>query len=137
MENYNKPLPKPTALTAPFWQAAHEGRLELQHCSQCNNIQHYPRRVCSNCWSEEIEWKQCSGNGSVYSYSICRFPSFPSFKEDVPYVVAMVELEEGVMMTTNIIDCPVADVHIGMKVEAVFDQVTDDYTLVKFRPSNT
>jgi hypothetical protein len=136
METYNKPLPGPSALTAPFWEAAHEGRLELQHCKQCNSFQYYPRKVCGNCWSEDIKWQQCSGKGSVYSYSICRIPTFPGFEQDVPYVVAMVELEEGVRMTSNIIACPVTDVYIGMQVEAVFDAVTEDCSLVKFRPAS-
>lgn len=136
MENYNKPLPEPTALTAPFWDAAHQGRLELQYCKQCDSYQYYPRKVCANCWNDDIEWKQCSGDGHVYSYSICNVPTMPSFKKDVPYVVAIVELEEGARMTSNIVDCPVSDVHIGMEVEAVFDRVTESCSLVKFRPRN-
>lgn len=134
MTHYSKPLPTPSATTAPFWEAAHQGRLELQYCGECNSFQYYPRAICSNCWNEDIHWAPCSGKGSVYSYSICNTPGLPSFKDDVPYVVAIVELEEGVRMTTNIIDCAVTDVYIGMKVEAVFERVTDDYSLIKFRP---
>ena len=134
MEDYSKPLPEPGATTAPFWDAAHEGRLELQYCSECDSFQYYPRTICANCWNENLQWRSCSGKGRVYSFSICNIPGLPSFKGDVPYVVAMVELEEGVRMTSNIIDCAVTDVAIGMDVEAVFEQVTDDRTLVKFRP---
>jgi hypothetical protein len=134
VENYSKPLPEPSATTAPFWNAAHQGRLELQYCGKCDSFQYYPRAICANCWNEDIQWKPCSGRGSVYSYSICNTPGLPSFKGNVPYVVAMVELEEGVRMTTNIIDCAVTDVSVGMKVEAVFERVTDNQTLVKFRP---
>jgi uncharacterized OB-fold protein len=94
----------------------------------------YPRAICANCWNEDIQWKQCSGRGAVHSYSICNIPTLPSFKGEVPYVVAAVELAEGVRMTTNIIGCAPDDVHIGMPVEAVFERVTQEHTLIKFRP---
>lgn len=136
MEKYNKPLPKQTALTAPFWQAAREGRLELQYCNDCNSFQHYPKKFCSNCWSEKIQWRQCSGKGHIYSYGIFRISPFSGFEQDVPYVVAMVELEEGIKVTTNIIGCPVSDVYIDMPVEAFFDPVTQDCSLIKFQPAN-
>jgi len=135
VENYGKPLPEPSATTAPFWEAAKRGRLELQYCSECDSFQYYPRAICANCWNENIQWKPCSGRGTVYSFSICNTAGLPSFKGDVPYVVAMVELREGVRMTTNIVDCAATEVFIGMEVEAVFEPVTDDCTLVKFRPA--
>ncbi len=135
MENYSKPLPEPTATSAPFWEAAHRGRLELQYCSACDSFQYYPRAICANCWNEDIQWRRCSGKASVYSYSICYTPGLPSFKGEVPYVVAVVELAEGVRMTTNIVDCAVTEVHIGMKVEAVFERVTDEHSLIKFHPA--
>jgi uncharacterized OB-fold protein len=137
MTTYNKPVPQPTATSAPFWQAAQREQLKLQYCSSCNNYQHFPRPVCGNCWSENIQWRQCSGKGQVYSYSVCHAPTLPSFKDQTPYVVAMVELEEGVRMTTNIIDCNPASVCIGMAVQAVFDHVTDACTLIKFGPINS
>lgn len=135
METYLKPLPTPSATSAPFWQAAHKGKLKIQYCSHCNSYQHYPRAICANCWHDDIEWKRCSGKGTVYSFSICYAAGLPSFKGETPYVVAMVELEEGVMMTTNIINCKPSDVTIDMPVEAVFEQVTEDCTLIKFSPS--
>ena len=135
MENYHKPLPKPTATSAPFWQAAHQGRLELQYCSKCDSFQYYPRPICANCWNEAVEWRRCSGRATVYSYSICNIPGLPSFKGDTPYLVAVVELEEGVRMTTNIVGCAATDVSIGMPVEAVFERVTEEHTLIKFRPT--
>jgi uncharacterized OB-fold protein len=135
VKTYSKPLPKPSLSSAPFWQAAHQGRLELQYCGNCEQFQHYPRIVCGNCWNEDIEWKTCIGKGSVYSFSICNTPGLPSFRGDAPYVVAIVELVEGVRMTTNIVGCAATAVCIGMQVEAVFEQVTSDCTLVKFRPA--
>ena len=136
MENYSKPLPEPTATSAPFWQAAHQGRLELQYCGKCDSFQYYPRAICANCWNEAIEWRRCSGRATVYSYSICNTPGLPSFKGDAPYVVAVVELEEGVRMTTNIVGCAAIDVSIGMQVEAVFERVTEEHTLIKFCPTD-
>jgi uncharacterized OB-fold protein len=134
MDNYGRPLPKPTATSAPFWEAAHRGQLELQYCSQCHRFQHYPRAICANCWSDKIEWKSCSGRGHVYSYSICHKRGELSVTDGAPNIVAIVELQEGVRMTTNIVGCAAADVRIGMEVEAVFQPVSEDYTLIFFQP---
>lgn len=135
MANYSKPLPQPTSTSAPFWEAAHRGHLALQYCSACDNFQYYPRVICANCWNEDIQWRRCSGRARVYSYSVCHVAGLPAFKHEVPYVVSVVELEEGVRMTTNIVDCDPGEVYIGMAVEAVFRRVTDDCTLVEFRPA--
>ena len=134
MENPGRPLPKPTATSAPFWEAAHRGQLELQYCNQCQKFQHYPRAICANCWSDDIEWKSCSGRGHVYSYSICHKRGRPSVTDDAPDIVAIVELQEGVRMTSNIIGCDAADIRIDMEVEAVFQPVSEDYTLILFQP---
>lgn len=128
-------LPEPTATSAHFWEAAHHGRLELQYCGACDNFQYYPRAICANCWNEDIQWRRCSGRASVYAFSICHIPLHPAFQADGPYVVAVVELEEGVRMTTNIIDCALTDVQIGMDVDVAFEKVTEEKTLVKFRPA--
>jgi uncharacterized OB-fold protein len=134
MDNFGRPLPKPTATSAPFWEAAHRKELKLQYCKQCRNFQHYPRPICANCWSDDIEWRSCSGKGHVYSFSICHRHGLPSVTDDAPGVVAIVELQEGVRMTSNIVDCPAGDVAIGMEVEAVFQTVSEDYTLIFFQP---
>jgi hypothetical protein len=134
MDNFGRPLPKPSATSAPFWEAAVRKKLKLQYCKQCRKFQHYPRPICANCWSDDIEWRSCSGKGHVYSFSICHRHGLPSVTDDAPGVVAIVELQEGVRMTTNIVDCPAGDVAIGMEVEAVFQPASEDYTLIFFQP---
>ena len=77
----------------------------------------------------------CSGKGQVFSYTVCRWPTIASFKSDAPYIIAIVELPEGVRLTTNIVDCPLDRIRIGLEVQAVFEKATDDVTLIKFRPA--
>lgn len=131
---YLKPLPTPSPISEPFWRAAREHRLEIQRCRHCATHIFYPRRLCPHCLSPDLEWVTASGKGSVYSYTIARRPTGPGFEPDVPYVIAIVELAEGPHLTTNIVGCDPEAVYVGMPVEAVFDDVTEEVTLVKFRP---
>jgi uncharacterized OB-fold protein len=133
---YAKPLPQPTPLTQPFWDAAKQHRLSLQQCASCSQYIYYPRAVCPHCGGADLEWKDVSGRGTVYSYTVARRPTARAFEPDVPYVIAIVELAEGPHLTTNVIDCWPDDVRVGMAVEVAFDDVTEDVTLVKFKPRN-
>jgi uncharacterized OB-fold protein len=135
MSEYRKPQPRPTATSRPFWEAAKRGVLSIQACEACQNMQFPPKPLCAACWSEAVGWRACSGRGTVYSYAIAHRTSTRGFREDTPYAVAIVELEEGPRMTSNIVGCAPADVCVGMPVEAVFDAVTEETTLVKFRPA--
>ncbi|MCS6925131.1 MAG: Zn-ribbon domain-containing OB-fold protein [Candidatus Binatia bacterium] len=135
MTEYKKPLPRPTATSLPFWQAAKRHELQIQHCTKCGAHIFYPRDICPECLGSELEWIKVSGKGVVYSYTIARAPTHPAFAEDVPYVIAIVELAEGPRITTNIVGCKPEEVHIGMGVEATFEDVTPEITLVKFRPA--
>ena len=133
MDNYVKPLPKPTETSRPYWDAAKQHRLQLQHCGGCQSFIYYPRDRCPHCLSDQLEWRPVSGKGKVYSYTTVRRASIRSFA-DKPYVLAIVELDEGVRMTTNIEAAP-ESVKIGMPVTVFFDDVTPDRTLVKFKPA--
>jgi uncharacterized OB-fold protein len=130
-----KPLPHPTPVSRPFWDAAREHRLSLQRCAACGRHVYYPRTLCPHCGDSDLAWTDVSGRGTVYSYTIARRATARPFEPDVPYVIAIVELEEGPHMTTNIVGCDPDAVHIGMPVEAAFDDVTDEVTLVTFRPA--
>ena len=134
MSKLRKPLPRPDPVSAPFWEAAKEGRLQIQRCQACGAYVFYPREVCSECLAPELEWVHVSGKGTLYSFTIARAPTHPAFSDDVPYVIAIVELEEGPRITTNIIDCPEEKIRIGMALQATFPQVDDSQVLVKFRP---
>ena len=131
-----KPLPQPTPITQPFWDAAKERRLSIQRCASCERYIFYPRPLCPYCGSTELIWTDVSGRGVVYSYTIARRPTMRAFAEDVPYVIAIVELAEGPHMTTHIVDCEPEAVAIGMPVEATFEDANDEVTLVKFRPAS-
>lgn len=132
---YRKPLPRPTAISAPFWEAAREGRLIVQHCSKCGDAQHPPRPLCLECWNDVLEWKSATGLATVYSYTVAYRTSTKGYRDDTPYVVAIVETDEGARMTTNITGCDPTDVEVGMRVAVVFDAVTDVVTLPRFSPA--
>ncbi|HEY6645409.1 Zn-ribbon domain-containing OB-fold protein [Povalibacter sp.] len=118
----------------PYWDAARYEVLQVQECMTCSRRQFYPRDLCHHCWSTDLRWIVCSGKAVVHSYTVCHVAPHPDFTDQLPLVIAIVDLEEGVRMTTNIVECDSAAVRIGMAVEAVFDHVTAEATLVKFRP---
>jgi hypothetical protein len=133
MSDYVKPLPKPTASSRPYWDAAKRHELMLQRCGSCNAFIYYPRDRCPQCLSDQLTWQPVSGRGKVYSYTVVRRASTRSFS-DKPYVLAIVELDEGVRMTTNV-EAPPEAVKVGMPVAVWFDDVTPERTLVKFKPA--
>lgn len=133
MSDYLKPLPKPSLTSRPFWDAARRHELMLQQCGECRRFIYYPRDRCPHCFSDQLKWERVNGRGKLYSYTVVRRASSRSFA-DAPYVLAIVELDEGVKMTTNIA-APPEKVKVGMPVEVFFDDVTPEHTLVKFKPA--
>lgn len=129
-----RPLPKPDHDSEQYWAAARRHELVLQQCEACAKFRFYPRSVCPNCLSDRFQWKHASGRGSVYSFTIIHRPPLPAFRNRVPYVLALIELEEGVRMMTNIVECHPADVYIGMPVKVTFEDVTEEITLPQFKP---
>ena len=137
MTDYLKPLPKSDPVTAPFWESLRRGKVEVQCCGDCKSFAFYPRALCPACGSRNLAWTPVSGTGHIYSLTIVARGRGPgTFKNDSPYVVALVELDEGCRMMTNIVDVAAnsEDLKIGMPVEIVYDCVTEDVTLPKFRP---
>ena len=133
MTDWVKPLPLPDNVSAPYWAAAREGRLLVQECPQCGNRQWYPRALCTRC-AAEPEWLECTGRGVVYTYCVIRQMGTAGFRDEVPYVVAMVELDEGPRVMGNVIGVDIAEVHIGLAVEAAFIAVADDIGIPQWRP---
>lgn len=131
---YEKPLPVLDPESQPYWDALKQHRLLLKHCRACQRSHHYPRELCPHCHSDDLEWKQAAGTGRIYSYTVARRPAGPAFKADTPYVVALVELDEGARLMTNIVTADVESVRIDQRVTVQFDDVTPDVTLPKFRP---
>ena len=134
---YNKPLPSPVGpeLSKPFWDAAKRHELMVPRCRTCSNLFFYPREVCPDCLSSDLEWTAVSGRGRLHSYTVVYQPANPAFRDDVPYIYAMVQLDEGPRMISNLVDCPIEDVEMDMPVSAIFDDVTPEVTLVKFKPA--
>lgn len=130
----DKPLPRPSEDSAPFWAAAHGGELRLQKCGACGHIRFPPARLCARCLGEDAQWVALSGRGVVFSWIVVHQSQHPAFNAESPYNVAIVELEEGPRLHTRIVGCGNDEIHIGMPVEAVFERVGEDVSLVYFRP---
>jgi uncharacterized OB-fold protein len=127
-------LPAPDVETQPFWDACRTGKFLLRHCDACGRDHYYPRPFCPACWSDAVSWREASGHGTVYTYSIVHVNDLPPFNERVPYVAAVVELDEGPRVMTNIEGIPVDDVRVGMSVTVDFKAISDDVTIPVFRP---
>ena len=134
-KRYTKPLPHIDEEMRPWWEAAQRHELYIQKCRDCGDLRFHPRALCTNCLSARTEWVKCGGGGKIYTFTVTNQNQAAGFREALPYVMAWVELNEGVKLLSNIVDCPPQEVKIGMPVEAVFDDVTPEVTLVKFRPA--
>ena len=134
MKEYKKPLPQPTPWSQPFWEGCKRHELLVQKCQDCQKIIFYPKLFCPQCLSSNLEWIKASGRGKIYSYMGVYSYQPTEFDDDLPYVVVIVELEEGVRMMSNIIGCSPEKVQCDMPVEVVFDDLTEEFTLPKFKP---
>lgn len=130
-----KPLPRITPDSAPFWDAAKAGRLDLPFCTSCGKAHLPPGPVCPFCFSDRIAWRRASGRGKVSTFTVVHKLWFEAFAADVPYNVAQVELDEGPRLTTRIVDLPNERLRIGMPVQVGFEQ-RDGIALPVFRPAS-
>lgn len=134
-----KPLPQPEPLARPYWDSLKEEAMQLQRCTACEKFVFYPRALCPHCGSRELAWQRVSGRGRLHSFCIPHRHPHPAFQPALPYVVAMVELDEGVRLMTNLVEVEPDPAKlmplIDRPVEVVYDRVTDDVTLPKFRPA--
>jgi uncharacterized OB-fold protein len=128
-----KPVPETAGALAPFFSAAREGRLVVQRCTGCGALRFPARELCSGCLRQESTWHQVSGRGEIFSYNVMHQIYHPGFAAEVPYAVVVVKLEEGPKMTSNLVECPVDQIAIGMPVEVVFEEISPTVTLPKFR----
>jgi uncharacterized OB-fold protein len=134
MFQLDKPLPGINEDSEPYWEGTRNGELRAQRCRDCQHLRFPPAVLCPKCLSENAEWQRLSGRGTIYTFIIVHRPQHPAFFADAPYNVAIVELEEGLRMHTNILECPSEELRVGMPVEVVFEKVDDEVTLPKFRP---
>ena len=130
-----KPLPQPGPESLPYWEAARTRRLLLPLCSRCGKFWFPPSRRCPHCLSPDFDWREPKGEGRVYSFVVYHRVYHPAFEGEVPYVVALVELDEGPRMLTNIVGVAPGNVCCDMRVRVVFDEVAPDYVIPKFTPA--
>ena len=122
-----RPVPPPSALSAPYWEGAAAGRLMIQRCSGCGVLRHYPRLLCSSCYSTAVEWVEASGRGAIHSWTVAHHAYHPSFAADLPYTLVTVDLEEGVRALGRWRGATPA---IGQKVIGRFEARADGVDLV-------
>ena len=133
-----KPYPVPTPDSRPFWNGLAEQTILLKHCRDCDCVFHYPRVTCPNCLSSDLDWKQASGQGTLYTYTISRRPTHPLFADEVPQFMAVVELEEGPRITSTLLNVPEDKIQIGMALTPVFEHnEKEKITLLRFQPADT
>ncbi|MFH1134903.1 MAG: enoyl-CoA hydratase-related protein [Pseudomonadota bacterium] len=131
---YGKPIPVMQPWTEEFWKATKKHKLLIQKCMDCQSLIFYPRKACPECWSAALGWREASGRAKVHTFTVLRDMVEPKFMADLPYVLAMVDLEEGPRMMTRIVECDPEVVEIGQEVEVVFEDITEKHALPLFRP---
>jgi hypothetical protein len=117
-----KPAPVPNADTKAFWDACNDERLIYQSCVACGHHQFYPRSICVRCEGRALDWRDAKPAGAVHSFSVVHRAPTPAFRADAPYVLALIDLDDGFRMMMNVVDCDPETVHIGMAVRIVFEE---------------
>jgi uncharacterized protein len=130
-----KPLPFANEDSQEYWEACKRGELRLQQCARCAHVRFPPAVVCPRCLSDAFAWQKMSGRGTIYTWIVVHRPQHPAFFEDVPYNVAIVELEEGPRVHSRIVGRANESLAIGMRVEVFFEKKNDDVTMPYFRPA--
>lgn len=133
MSDYRKPLPHITPDNRPFWEAARRHELCLPRCLECGYVWYPLGPLCPQCLSERCEWQRLTGRGKISSWVVFHKAYFPAFADDIPYPVVQVELEEGPRLTSSLVGVPNDAIKVGMPVEVVFDDVTPEISLPRFR----
>lgn len=133
---YRKPIPVPVPETKFFWEKVRQHELWIQRCPACGHVFFYPRFHCPQCLSDKVEWFKASGKGTLYTYVINHRPP-PEFEDRAPYAIAVVQLAEGPRMMTNIvgIENTPENLVLDMPLEVIFEDVTEDATIPKWKPA--
>jgi hypothetical protein len=130
----SKPIPEPDEASAPFWEGSLKGELRLMRCNGCKTVRLPSRKHCDECLSDDYEWITASGNGTLRTFGVMHQKYHPGFADEMPYVVAIVELEEGPRLPTNLVEMDDRQPEVGMPVRITWDR-HDDVALPKFRPT--
>lgn len=134
MSEYKKPLPLITEQSKVFWDGCKKRKLLYQKCNDCGEVIFLPKHLCPNCWSKNLSWAESSGNGRIHTFTVTYEAAPPEFMADMPYCLAVIKLEEGFRMMSNIIDCDFEALQCEQPVHVVFKDVTPEITLPVFAP---
>ena len=129
-----KPLPNMNADTKPFWEGCRAHQLKIQTCGNCGIVRWPPSFICPKCHSQDTRWIDSSGKGTVYSFIVYHKAFHPAFTGELPYTVALVELDEGPRMIANIVECNHDEIYCDMAVEVTWNDRTDEFSIPLFRP---
>lgn len=132
----NKPIPELTDQTRPFWTAAKEGRLVMQKCPRCATFNFHPKPWCIECGDRGLEWTEVRPTGTVYSYTVSRSVAmnYPGWQGELPVLLCLVDLDDGVRMYAQVTDCSEEAIHVGMRVGVHFESISEDAGVPKFHP---
>jgi uncharacterized OB-fold protein len=132
-----KPHPEIFPFNAPFWEGTRNHELRIQECQACSHRQFPPKSSCEECMKRDFNWVKCSGKGKVYSFAMISQVVMNSlaFQREIPYVLASIDLEEGVRIISQVVDSNPDQAKIGMDVEVFFEDIGDNVSITKFRPS--
>ena len=133
----NKPVPVATEISAPFWNALRERKVQIQQCDDCGHWVFYPRAHCNACFSPRLSWKPISGKGTLLTYTLTRIPTMPEFTDEMPQKLAVVQFDEGPHVNTTLLGLEPEDIKIGMRLKPVFSDIPDsESTLLRFTGEN-
>ncbi|WP_156960536.1 Zn-ribbon domain-containing OB-fold protein [Amycolatopsis taiwanensis] len=132
-----RPLPEPTPVSKPFWDALAEHRILIQYSPSSGRYVFYPRTLAPETLADDLEWREIAGDGTLYTYTVARRPTGPPWAEALPQILAVVEWDEGPRISTELVDVDPAEITIGMRVTPVFcDEPDDGITLLRYRPAS-
>ena len=129
-----KPLPQPNADDRCFWEGCRKHELRFQKCTTCGLVRWPASVLCPNCHSTSTRWIMATGKGTVYTFAVHHRTYHPAFQNEVPYVTAVIKLEEGPHFLSNIIECKTNAVHCDMPVEVSWEDINEEFSLPKFKP---
>jgi len=130
---HQRPRPEPTRFTEPFWEGLRAGELRIQRCLECAHWRWTPQLACPKCWSERYEWVPSQGRGELYSYTVVHRSIDPE-RFAAPYVLAVVRLDEGPHLLTNLVECTPDVIEVGMRVVVRFERLDDEFNVYPFAP---
>jgi len=131
--SWNKPLPQPTPISAPFWEGLRHHQVRLQQCEHGHWL-FFPRTHCPTCGTRQLTWQTVSGEGTLYSFTVARVPTLPEFTDEMPQLLAVVALDQGVHINTTLVGVEPGDIRIGQRLRPVFDERPGSATLLRYTP---